>query len=175
MWQKWFAVSLSEVGFVALSVLVIYATILLLTRIFGLRSFSKMASGDFAMTVAVGSLFGTSIVSPEPSVGSSVVAFTCLFAGQFLIAWSRRRTRSVSRVLDNRPILLVRSGEILHDNLHVAHVSVDDLRAKLREANVFRLEEVHAVVFETTGDVSVLHGDPDDELEPFLLESVRRE
>jgi len=32
------------------------------------------------------------------------------------------------------------------------------VRAKLREANVFNYHEVEAVVLETTGDVSVLHG-----------------
>jgi len=39
-----------------------------------------------------------------------------------------------------------------------SRVTEDDVRAKLREANVFNYHEVEAVVLETTGDVSVLHG-----------------
>ena len=35
-----------------------------------------------------------------------------------------------------------------------------DLRAKLREANVLAMDEIRAVVMESTGDVSVLHGPP---------------
>lgn len=44
---------------------VVYGAILYYTRLTGLRSFSKMSASDFAMTVAVGSLFASTAVSPE--------------------------------------------------------------------------------------------------------------
>lgn len=34
----------------------------------GLRSFSKLAGSDFVTTVAVASLLGTAIATPDPSV-----------------------------------------------------------------------------------------------------------
>jgi uncharacterized membrane protein YcaP (DUF421 family) len=62
----------------------------------------------------------------------------------------------------------------LHENLRRANVTEDDLRAKLREANVLTWDQVRAVVLETTGGISVLHtDDPDTRLEPELLENVR--
>ena len=45
--------------------------------------------------------------------------------------------------------------------------------AKLREANVFELSEVKAVVLETTGDISVLHSDSKKKIEDCLLEGVK--
>jgi uncharacterized membrane protein YcaP (DUF421 family) len=48
-----------------------------------------------------------------------------------------------------------------------------ELRAKLREANVLEWSQIRAVVLETTGDVSVLHGDEGGTpLDPSLLEGV---
>lgn len=48
--------------------------------------------------------------------------------------------------------------------------------AKLREANVLDLSQVRAVVFESTGDIAVLHTtDSDQELKDWLLEGVGRE
>jgi uncharacterized membrane protein YcaP (DUF421 family) len=44
--------------------------------------------------------------------------------------------------------------------------------AKLREANVTRFEQIHAVIAETTGDISVLHGPPEETLETGLLDGV---
>ena len=131
-----------------------------------------MSTGDFVVTVAIGSLFGAAIASPNPSVGVTAVAFLGLYCGKFFVAWLKRNSRWASRVLDNRPILLMHGGKILHQNLDRAHVSEADLRAKLREANVLRLEEVQAVVFETTGDVSVLHDGDGTDVEPWLLEGV---
>lgn len=47
----------------------------------------------------------------------------------------------------------------MHDALRKTCVSEEDLIAKLWEANACHFSEVRAVVLETTGDVSVLHGD----------------
>ncbi len=63
--------------------------------------------------------------------------------------------------------------KILHENLKKAQLTVADLHSKLREANVFNYNQVKAVVFETTGDVSVPHSDRDTELDPDILRGVQ--
>ena len=67
----------------------------------------------------------------------------------------------------------MKDGEIYYDNLKKARVTESDLRGKLREANVIQLSEVRAVVFETTGDVSVLHS-ADKKLEDWIIKDVNR-
>ena len=63
--------------------------------------------------------------------------------------------------------------QILEQNLKKARVTKGDLRAKLREANVINLSQVRAVVFETTGDISVLHSsNTGEEIEDWLLKDV---
>ena len=73
--------------------------------------------------------------------------------------------------MQNAPVFLMRDGEFLEDALRATRVAKSDLVAKLREANVLDLKQVRAVVLETTGDVSVLHGDVLDEI---LVENVKR-
>jgi uncharacterized membrane protein YcaP (DUF421 family) len=51
--------------------------------------------------------------------------------------------------------------EMLEENLRLSRVTPDDVRAKLRAANVLTKSQVRAVVLETTGDISVLHGPAD--------------
>jgi uncharacterized membrane protein YcaP (DUF421 family) len=130
--------------------------IVMYVRVIGLRSFSKMSAFDFVVTVAYGSLLASTTLS-ESSLVDGLVAAASLLAIQYVIALGRSRT-TLSRVVDNRPLLLMRDGRFLEDNLRRARVTTDDVRAKLRAANVCRLEDVQAVVLETTGDVSVLHG-----------------
>ena len=60
--------------------------------------------------------------------------------------------------MQNQPALLMRDGVILHAALKATRVAENDLIAKLREANVLDLAQVRAVVLETTGDISVIHG-----------------
>jgi uncharacterized membrane protein YcaP (DUF421 family) len=96
-----------------------------------------------------------------------------LFVLQKLLGVLRSRFRSVERLLGNTPLMLVYEGEFLTRNMSRAEVTRDDIMSKLREANVVAMEQVRAVVFEATGDVSVLHTDgPEDPLELILLEGV---
>ncbi len=153
----------------------VYAAIVVFTRLAGLRTFSKLSSFDFALTVAFGSLLATTILSPDPPLLRSVVALASLYLLQYTVSRIRLRGGRAASVFDNEPLLLMDGPEILQSNLDRGRVTRDDLRAKLREANVLRWEQVRAVVLETTGDISVIHGDPGaPALEPELLAGVRR-
>lgn len=173
MWQDWIYTEWLDVAMVLASTGALYVAIILYTRIAGLRSFAKMSAFDFAMTVAVGSLFATSIISRNPALLLSLVAFAGLFGGQWLIGKIRQRSRRARRLLDNDPVLLMAGERILHEHLRETGITENDLRAKLREANVLNYGQVRAVILETTGDVSVLHSaNPEEQLDPAILEGV---
>ena len=174
MIEKWLTTSWETAGLAIVSAVGIYVALVILTRLAGLRSFSKMSSFDFAVTVAIGSLIASTIISADPPLARAGIALAALYAIQMGVAVLRRRSGAVRRAVDNAPLLLMDGPTILHENLDRACVTESDLMAKLREANVIRLDEVRAVVMESTGDVSVLHGDPDGpDVEPALLEGVR--
>ena len=138
--------------------------IVLLVRVVGLRSFSKMTNFDFVMTVAMGSLLaGASQSSSWPGLLQTLVAMTSLFAVQYLVSTARQRSKQFDRVVQNTPVFLMKNGRILHRALQATRVTEEDLIAKLREANALDLSKVRAVVLETTGDISVLHGENVDD------------
>lgn len=172
--KQWIFSSLDVLGPTAVSAFLVYALVILYTRIFGLRSFSKMSSFDFAMTVAVGTLLSSTIINKSPSVLQSGVALLSLYFLQFVVAILRRKLSWFSKSVDNQPLLLMEGPKILQENLRKAQLSEDDLRSKLREANVLNYQQVKAVVFETTGDVSVLHTDKENPLDWDLLKNVKR-
>lgn len=172
MFEQWLTASISSLVMVAITAVCVYAAVILYTRLAGLRSFSKMSSFDFAMTVAVGSLIATTVVAEKPPMLQGIVALGVIYALQKGIGYLRRFDW-VAKLVDNQPVMLMRHGEVLRDNLRRADVTESDLRSKLREANVLELSQVRAVVFETTGDISVLHSDDADvTLEAWLLEGV---
>jgi uncharacterized membrane protein YcaP (DUF421 family) len=154
----------------ALAAIGIYLAVIVATRLSGLRSFTKMSAFDFAMTVAIGSLIATAASGQAP-LASVVVGVSTLYVTQFAVALARRHSL-LHGAVDNSPLLLMDADRILDDNLAAARLTLDDLHGKLREANVLHYGQVRAVVLETTGDVSVLHGD--DDLDPALLRGVRR-
>jgi uncharacterized membrane protein YcaP (DUF421 family) len=154
----------------SIAAVAIYLAVILATRISGLRSFSKMSSFDFAMTVAIGSLIAAA-ASGQAALATVTLGVVALYAAQFVVA-SLRRRHLLHDVVDNSPLLLMDGPRIVDANLAAARITLDDLHGKLREANVLHYGQVRAVVLETTGDISVLHGDAD--LDPALLRGVRR-
>ncbi len=142
---------------------------LIATRLAGLRSFSKMSGFDFAMTVAVGSVMASTATSSSVPLSHGVVALAGLYGTQVLIARLRLHT-GADEVIDNTPMVLMVGDRMLHDHLRTVRISESDVRAKLREANVLNYDQVVAVVLETTGDISVLHGDAP--LDRHLLQGV---
>ena len=170
--MEWLGTSASSVLWILLSTVGIYFAIILFTRLNGLRTFSKMSSFDFAITVATGSVIASTVVSPTPSLLEGAVALIALLACQRLVSWIRSNTNV--GITDNEPVLLMAGGTFFKDTLLATRVTEDDIYGKLREANVLDFDQVQAVVLESTGDISVLHGDPKDKrLNPALLTGVK--
>ena len=172
--DDWLFTTWGSVGDVVLTAVGIYVVLILYTRLAGLRTFSKMSAFDFAMTVAIGSIVAGSILFDGPSLLRAIAALTIVFVLQIGVAALRKRVGFVEQAVGNDPVVLMTQDGMIAENLRKTHVTEDDVWAKLREANVIQLAEVRAVVMEATGDISVLHGDPDGpDLEARLLTGVR--
>ncbi|MCG2419846.1 DUF421 domain-containing protein [Aequorivita sp. F47161] len=172
--EKWFEASNTSLLAIVLSAIGIYFAVILFTRLAGKRSFSKMSSFDFAMTVAIGSVIATTVLSKSVSLLQGIVGLAAVYLLQISVAMLRR-FKIVQTVIDNQPLLLMDGREILHHNLRKARVTESDLRAKLREANVLELNQIRAVIFESTGDIAVLHtNDENIQVEDYLLKNVQR-
>lgn len=175
MLQEWFTSTPAPMIGVVLSSAGMYVTILVLARWSGVRSFAQMSAFDVAVTIAIGSLLATSVVSNNPPLLHGITAAATLYGLQLVVSRLRRRNETTRRILDNEPILLMGpGGQLLHENMQVARVTEDDLRCQLRKANVIDPTEVQAVIMEGTGTVHVLrgHGHPPD-ANAWILRNVR--
>lgn len=146
--------------------------VVFMVRVVGLRAFSKMTAFDFVVTVATGSLLaGAGQATSWTGFLQAVLSITALLGVQYGIARLRRVSEKFQGLIQNEPVLLM-SGGVFHESaLDLTRVARDDVIAKLREANVLDLVQVRAVVLETTGDISVLHG---SQVQDLLLRDVRR-
>lgn len=172
--DKWFGASYSSLLAIFLTAAGIYLAVIIFTRIAGKRSFSKISSFDFAMTVAIGSLIAATTLSASTSLIQGITGVASIYLLQIGAAFLRRY-EFFQNAFDNTPLLLMDGKEILEENLLKARVTKKDLKSKLREANVMNLDQVRAVVFETTGDIVVMHSDdPSVQIESWLLEGVNR-
>lgn len=172
--QSWWWDSVENLGGALISAALFYAVLIVVTRLAGLRAYSKMSGFDFPLTVAVGSIIASTILVPDPPLvrASLVMGWILLLQGG--VAWLRSRFEGVRRLVDNEPVVLMREGRIMEGNMRRARVSLPELREKIREAGIHRVEHIGAVILETTGDVNVIPS-PDGRLpHDWIMGDVRR-
>lgn len=132
-----------------------YAGLVLILRISGKRTLSKMNAFDLVVTVALGSTLATIILSKDVALAEGLLAFALLIGLQYAVTWSSIRSRTVSRLVKSDPTLLYYRGDFLRDQLRRSRVSEDDVAA-IRQEGIASFGDVEAVVLETDGTIAVV-------------------
>ena len=158
-WETWLSMDWQQVLGISLSAIGFYIGLMLFTRLMGLRSFSKLSSHDFAMTVGIGSILASTIISDKPSLLQGLFAVAVLFLIQGIISVLRRKVKPLKALIDNQAIILMAHGEYLWDNLKEANLSTSDVQEVLRKNGIKSKTEIFAVIMETTDDMSVIKND----------------
>lgn len=163
-----FQISLTELGTMLISSLLIYAALIFLSRWVGPRSFSQLTAFDFAVTVALGAIVGSTATGGVTFIDGFIGLFL-LFLIRWLVARSRRK--GLARLVDNSPILLMDGPKILPEFLKRAKLTEGDLLQSLRKKGITNLDQIKAVVMERDGSISVLRAGED--FDPYLLQGVK--
>jgi uncharacterized membrane protein YcaP (DUF421 family) len=133
-----------------------YASLILLLRVSGKRTLSKMNAFDFVVTIALGSTLATVLLNKSVALADGVLALFLLVALQFLITWLSVRYKSISQLVKATPTLLVYKGEMLWQAMKKERVNEDEIHAALREKGMSSLQEADAVILETDGSLSIV-------------------
>ena len=75
-----------------------YVAMVLLLRISGNRTLSKMNAFDFVVTVAMGSILATILLSRDVALAEGIAAMALLVALQFAVTWLGVRSERVHHV-----------------------------------------------------------------------------
>ena len=134
----------------------VYLWLVLVLRITGKRTLTQLNAFDFIVTVALGSVVASVIVTKSVAYVEGALALALLALLQLAAAWAAVRVDWVRRALTSEPTLLVRDGQLLPGALTGERISEPALRQAVRSAGLGGLDQVAAVVLETNGKLSVI-------------------
>lgn len=157
---------------VSLSALLIFILVIALTRIFGLRSYTRLSTFDFAFTLAKGALIAAIVFSSDEGFLKGALILLTIYLCEWITASLRTRYSWFNKLVSNQPVLLMYKGEYLQKNISSTRISYDDINFALRQKNIRHFNEVYAIIAEPTGQISVLTGDP--LTAEYLLKGVKR-
>jgi len=133
-----------------------YFALIILLRVSGKRTLSKMNAFDLVVTVALGSTLATILLSKDTALAEGVLALALLIFLQFVITWLSVRSDTVSRLVKAEPRLMYYQGEFLWTAMKAERVNQGEILQAMRSQGMNH-QEVEAVVLETDGSFSVVN------------------
>jgi uncharacterized membrane protein YcaP (DUF421 family) len=133
-----------------------YTGMIILLRVSGKRTLTKMNAFDFVVTVALGSTLATVLLSKDVALADGLLAFALLIFLQLGITWLSVRSKKFSSLIKAQPTLLVFRGEFLKEAMKAERVTEEEILSILRSNNVATVAQADAVVMETDGSLSIL-------------------
>ncbi|GAA4407954.1 DUF421 domain-containing protein [Nibrella viscosa] len=152
-----------------------YVLLIVMLRVSGKRTLSKMNAFDFVITVALGSTLSSIIISKDTTLSGGVLALALLIFLQFVITKLSVNFKAISNLVKADPRLLFYHGRFLRDAMQDERVTEDELRSVIRKEGLESLDQVDAIIMETSGEFTVLYrtATPHTE-EPPVLKHVKR-
>lgn len=156
---------------VVLSTIGMYASFLLMIRIFGSRVLARMSSFDLVVTLMMGAIAGRAVLGHTPVLAAGVLGLGTLLVLEVVVGVFRSSHRG-NWLLAPPPVMIIEDGAVLKEGLRRAHVTHAEVAGALRQAGVRHVAEVEYGIFESTGAISVLRRGRD--VDPELLVDVIR-
>lgn len=147
---------ISDVTTVILTAALAYVWLVLLLRVSGKRTLSQLNAFDFVVTVALGSIMASVILSSTVAWTEGAAALASLAVLQFVAAWSSTRIGWLRAALTSKPTVLLRDGQIDSDAMLRERINEDSLCAAVRSSGTGDLASIGAVILETDGTLSVI-------------------
>jgi uncharacterized membrane protein YcaP (DUF421 family) len=148
--------SWAELGRIALVSTILFVLIVVLLRLVGQQALAKMSGYDVVVTVTLGSIVASVVLTRAMTVSDAAVALVTLIALQETTRWLQAHWLPVHHAVREPPRVVLWDGALLENRLTDYSVSADEVRAAVRKAGYASLEAIRAVVLENDGEWSVV-------------------
>ncbi|OWK75257.1 hypothetical protein CBW16_02380 [Flavobacteriaceae bacterium JJC] len=125
-------------------------------RIFGKNQLSQLNAGDVVLLLLISNAVQNAMVGENTSLEGGLIAASVLFLANFLLKKLMFNNPKVKSFLESDPVILIRDGKLLRENLVKAEITIDELEESIREHGVETVEEVKLSVMEVDGNISVI-------------------
>jgi uncharacterized membrane protein YcaP (DUF421 family) len=141
---------------IALKSIAVYVFIVAAIRVFGKKEFAQLSVVDVVFILLISNSVQTAMVGEDTSLSGGLVAALALFAMNYLFKRISLGSESISKVIEGEPVLLIYNGEVRPNALKEASISLEQLKAVVREHGVEEISDVNLAIFEVDGNISVL-------------------
>ncbi len=149
---------------VVLRASVMFAVVYLMVRLLGKRELGQMTPFEFIGMVVIGDLLQQGVTQNDFSLTGATLAISTFAFWALVLSWISYLSPKAAKVLEGEPRVIVRHGELLHQNTRRDRLTRAEIESEMRLAGIASLDEVAWAVLEPNGKISFIKregaGDP---------------
>jgi uncharacterized membrane protein YcaP (DUF421 family) len=144
---------------IVLRAIVVFAFLLVLTRVIGKRELSALQPFDLILLIILGDAVQQGLTQDDYSLTGALLAVGTIAVLQVFVSWVGYRFPFARPVLEGVPIVVVQDGEPIERNLKRERLTVGEILEAARGQKIADLSQVRWAVLETNGTISFITKD----------------
>ncbi|HJO64721.1 MAG TPA: DUF421 domain-containing protein [Sphingomonas sanguinis] len=147
---------------------VTFAALYLLLRLLGKREIGQLTPFELVVIVVMGDLVQQGVTHNDFSLTGSILAIATFAFWALVMSWATYLSPKLEALLDGRPQVIIRDGELIEANLRRDRITRAEVEAEMRLAGIAHMNQVAWAILETQGKISFIRKDggevkPDDD------------
>ncbi|WP_432355810.1 YetF domain-containing protein [Sporosarcina sp. A2] len=135
---------------------VAFLVLLILARFMGKKQISQLTFFHYVTGITIGSIAANIAGESETPFMDGLVAMIWWAVLTIVMNYIAMKSKKARILLDDKPIIVIRNGEIEEEALGKARLDLNDLNMLLREQSIFSIKDVYFAIFEVNGTLSVM-------------------
>jgi len=144
---------------IALQSTCIYLFIVIAFRLFGKKELAQLNVIDLVFILLISNSVQNAMVGQISEFYGGVAAALALFGVNSLFKWALKTFPKFSKVVQGETFMLIYKGKIQKANFEKSMLTMEELKAAVREHGVETIDKVDLAILEIDGNISVMSKD----------------
>jgi len=136
--------------------IIIYVTVIFAVRLMGKRQIGELQPAELVVTILLSQVASMPFESLEVPLLSILSIIFLLIGLEIVCSVAGMKIKGFRNLIQGNPILIIKDGKLVQEQLSNVRYSVEDLLEALRLKDIFDISQVQFAYIETNGAISVL-------------------
>jgi uncharacterized membrane protein YcaP (DUF421 family) len=133
-----------------------FLVFLLMARLMGKKQLSQLTFLHYTTGITLGSIAAEIASKTHISFWNGITSLIWWSILTIIISYIGLKSAKARVIIEGQPVVIIKRGNILEDELRKLRLNMDDLSMLLREQNVFSTADVENAIFEPNGKLSIM-------------------
>jgi uncharacterized membrane protein YcaP (DUF421 family) len=133
---------------------VVYGVLMVMVRVSGKRTIGQFTPFDLLIVMLLSEAVSNSLNGGDDGITGGLIVAATLVTLNMLLSTLSSRSRKMSELIEGRPVLLGRDGELFKDVMKRCKLSEREVEEIMRQNDV-ELHEIQTIFLEPDGEITV--------------------